>query len=245
MAFQQYKPKAGERARDLILNYIAENKLQNGERLPSERDMCERWGLNRSTLRTTIAKLTAEGVLISRRGSGTMVRPPRFTRDLQDLRSFSETVRIQNRRQSVKLLSFSKAECDKHLAKQFDLMLGDYLYKLVRLRCVDGAPLLIETAYLEEALFPGLLDFDMERNSLFAVLEAGYGVELTNGEEQVSVTYASEEEAELLEVQPGRALFWIVSKTRAADGRLIEYCRTVARADDLRLSSILERRSVN
>lgn len=244
MAFQQYKPKPRDQAREFILDYITENRLQPGDRLPAEREICERWKLNRCTLRTAISKLTAEGVLVSRRGSGTMLSQPRFIRDLQDLRSFSETARRQNRTQSVKVLSFTRMECDKHLAKQFDLMLGARLYKIVRLRCVDGAPVLIETAYLEEAPFPGLLDFDLEKESLFAVLEGSYGVELTNGEEQVSVTYASDEEAEALEIPPGEAVFWIVSKSRLANGRLIEYCRTVTRADKLRLASILERRTV-
>ena len=47
--------------------------LRQGERLPSERDLAERLGVSRPSLREAIADLTARGLLVSRPGSGVYV----------------------------------------------------------------------------------------------------------------------------------------------------------------------------
>ena len=86
---QTYTPRPREYARECIEAYILTHDLRAGDSLPPERDMCAMWGLNRSTLRSAIARLTAAGRLVSVQGSGTRIAP-RFRRTLQDLQSFSD-----------------------------------------------------------------------------------------------------------------------------------------------------------
>lgn len=71
---QIYTPKPRERAQEQIEAYILEQGLKVGDRLPPEREMCRMWGLNRTTLRSAIARLEAEGRLSSTQGSGTVLR---------------------------------------------------------------------------------------------------------------------------------------------------------------------------
>jgi GntR family transcriptional regulator, transcriptional repressor for pyruvate dehydrogenase complex len=53
----------------LILN----GSYQPGEKLPAERPLAERLGVSRPALREAIRRLTSEGILEARRGSGTYV----------------------------------------------------------------------------------------------------------------------------------------------------------------------------
>ena len=89
---QVYTPKPRERAMEQIEAYILQNGLKAGDSLPPEREMCRMWDLNRSTLRSAIARLEASGRLVSVQGSGTRLTP-RFRRTLQDLQSFTEYAR--------------------------------------------------------------------------------------------------------------------------------------------------------
>ena len=235
---QVYTPKPRERALEQIEAYILQNGLKAGDSLPPEREMCRMWDLNRSTLRSAIARLEASGRLVSVQGSGTRLTP-RFRRTLQDLQSFTEYARDGGFRPETRLLSFSKVECDKHLSRRFRRVLGERFYRIARLRMLDGMPVLLETAFIPEDLAPGLEQHDLVSGSLFAVLRQAYGLELDHGEEKASITLATEEEAALLEIAPGAPVFWIVSQTDAPDGTVIEYCRTVGRADRMELASIL------
>ena len=183
-----------------------------------------------------------KGIPVSVQGSGTRIAP-RFRRTLQDLQSFSDYAASSGFTAETRLLSFSTVECDKHLARRFRRVLGEKLYRISRLRMLNDTPVLIETAYIPVELAPHLEEHDLVNGSLFAVLEEVYGLRLDHGEEKASITLANAEEAAHLHIQPGDAVFWIVSRTDAPDGTTVEYCRTVARGDVVEMAGVLRWRS--
>ena len=79
----------------------------------------------------------------------------------------------------------------------------------------------------------------MVNESLFDLLDEVYDIRISHGRERISVTAATLEEAEHLEIEEGDPAFWMVTETFNSEGRLVEYCRTVGRADMMDLSSTL------
>jgi GntR family transcriptional regulator, transcriptional repressor for pyruvate dehydrogenase complex len=66
-----------------ILQQIVAGTLKEGERLPSEQEICRAFGVSRPTVREALTRLHADGLVASRQGSGSFVlrRPPdRLTR---------------------------------------------------------------------------------------------------------------------------------------------------------------------
>ncbi len=58
---------------DWLNKNIDDGVLRPGDKIPSENVLCEQFGLSRQTIRHAIAKLSEDGLLDSRRGSGTYV----------------------------------------------------------------------------------------------------------------------------------------------------------------------------
>ena len=56
-----------------IRELIAFDVLRPGDVLPSERELCSRMGISRTSLRAALQALTTEGLLLSKRGSGLRV----------------------------------------------------------------------------------------------------------------------------------------------------------------------------
>jgi GntR family transcriptional regulator, transcriptional repressor for pyruvate dehydrogenase complex len=56
--------------------HVLDNGLHAGDRLPSERELCELLGVSRTVVREAVRLLVAKGLLDVRRGGGTVVRPP-------------------------------------------------------------------------------------------------------------------------------------------------------------------------
>lgn len=228
-----------EEALEKITNYIAINKLKPNDKLPSERDLCKLWGVNRMTLRSAIQSLIAESILYNKVGSGTYVAPEKLERNLQDLKSFSKTVGEAGLTLTTKVISKRIVECNKQISKKLNKKLGQKVLELIRLRNVDGIPVMIETTYLDLDKFNGIEQYDFEVESLYNILEENYDTSITSGNEKIGITYVSEEEAELLNVDHGIPVFLISGVVYDLQGEPIEYFKTISRSDKMRYSSVL------
>ncbi len=71
---------AGGRVAEYVLKLIEEGRLKPGDRLPPERDLADRVGVSRASLRSGLRSLQAMGVMQARQGSGTYIvaGPPRL-----------------------------------------------------------------------------------------------------------------------------------------------------------------------
>ena len=56
-----------------ILEQIVSGALQEGDKLPSENQICQRWNVSRPTVREALMRLHADGLVIARQGAGTFV----------------------------------------------------------------------------------------------------------------------------------------------------------------------------
>ncbi|MBQ8130702.1 MAG: FadR family transcriptional regulator [Clostridia bacterium] len=72
MGYTEDRPLAGQ-VSERIKQYIIENDLKTGDKLPTEATLIELFGVGRSTIREAIRSLVTQNVLSVRQGSGTYV----------------------------------------------------------------------------------------------------------------------------------------------------------------------------
>lgn len=230
-----------DEAVELIECYLQSHDLAPHGKLPGEREMCEMWGLNRTTLRTAIRRLIEMGRLYSLKGSGTYVAPPKLERNLQDAKSTTESVRGSGHKLRTRVLESQIVEASQYLAEKMEVKPGSKLFLLRRLRIMDGVPYMVETNYLNLDLCPRLVDYDFGDESLYRVL--GYhNVYPSQGTESVGITYATESEAKHLQINEGGHLFFLTGVTQDHNGVPVEYFKAVVRPDQVRFSSVLRKR---
>lgn len=235
----QYKNRSRDEAIEKLEYYIHKNKLKPHDKLPSERNFCEMWGFNRTTLRFAIQRLIIEGKLYQKKGSGTYVAEPKIVRNLQNLRSLSEEVINNDKTLTSKVLDFRIIESNKETTKSLHLPLGSRVYVMSRLRFIDDEPFTIETSFMNYDRFFNLNSHDFSKESLYAVLKESYGVEVVKGEETIGITYATDYEAQLLNIKPGTALFYVTGVVYDGANEPVEYFKSIVRADKMKFSSVL------
>ena len=121
---RRYTPRPRQAAQEAIEAYIIRNQMKGNDKFPPERTMCQMWGLNRSTLRSTLARMVSDGRVHAVQGSGTCFTP-RVDRVLQDLKSFTQYAADLGMKPETRLLGLSMVECDKQLARRFQRVLGE------------------------------------------------------------------------------------------------------------------------
>ena len=183
--------------RAALLKTIEED-LQPGAMIPSERDLTTRYDVSRATVRAAISSLVNEGRLTTVPGRGTVVTRPRVESNLH-LASFTQDMRQRGHRPSTEVLSASVVAAGEATAKALGVNPGEQVWEIERLRLADDEPMAHEVSWYPESVFPALDDEDLS-GSIYAILEATYGVVITDAHQTTWAEQAGPTYAHLLEV---------------------------------------------
>ncbi len=199
--------------------------------LPSERLLCEAYGVSRMTLRQALGILQREGLIECQRGRGTFVSVRHLQKQQQKLRSFTEEMRSRGVVGSTKLISF-RLETPTAPAREF-FVLGEQerVYSIERLRLADGTPIALEAVQVPRTLCPNLDRFDLVQDSLYRILEEEYGLKLADCLEEISAIRPSPSQRKLLEARASAALLSVWRRTRTTHDVPAEFAVTTYRGD--------------
>lgn len=184
---------------------LLEAKIQSGDyppghRLPPERELCGLFGVSRITARQALAELAQRKLVVRNQGQGTFVAKSRIESSLLGFFSISEALKADGRLVSTRVINGEIAVPDTDEATALQSAPGAKVFRIMRLRFVDGEPYALETSALEASRFPGLRDYDFGARSLYDVLAREYGTQLVRARETLAPVMLSAEQAHLLEV---------------------------------------------
>lgn len=238
---EPYEIRPRDRIAEQIECYILEHGLKEGDSLPSERQLCESWNCNRMTFRSAANRLINAGILAKNPLVNYYIPPSKLNRNLQDLTSLTEFVQGLGLELINQLLEQTVIGATPRLAAQFNEEMGNPILQIVRVRVIEGEPVSIDTSHVSCTRFPNIDKKDFEKYSLYAVLEEEYGVVTDHGHEEINLTFADDEEAQLLSVSEGASLFYLKGVTYDIDNNVIEVFKSVARTDKIRFVSELSK----
>ncbi|MDQ7095270.1 GntR family transcriptional regulator [Desulfosporosinus sp. PR] len=198
------------------------------EKIPPERVLMELYSVSRSTVRRAIAALISEGILESRRGSGTYIYNRPLEEWLGNLVTYNKTIDDLGMKPGAKLLSQGVVASTQELK---DITQMDELYLINRLRLADNIPIAIETQYYPVNIGKQLSKFNLDEIVLYEVLESSLGIKLWEADQVISSTMPTKEEAQLLDILECESVLVIERSTCDYDGNLVEYLRGIFRSD--------------
>jgi GntR family transcriptional regulator len=196
------------RIQEMLRAQIAAGRLREGGRLPSESELAERFRTTRGTVRQALAQLTFEGLIIRRMGLGTFVgRASIESRiEAQRPRSFEEQMEETGADVSFRLLSFETEPVTSATAAALNLNASDFVYRLRRLRLVDGAVIGLENRAMLESIGSAVPAAALTTRSAVAITEAALRTPLGGMTVSVGAVEAGTETARLLGLRRGNAV---------------------------------------
>jgi GntR family transcriptional regulator len=225
-------------ARERVLDLI--ERLGVGEAIPSERQLSSELGVSRLTVRAALDDLVREGFLERRHGAGTFVSEPKIAQELT-MTSFTEDMQRRGMAPSSKTLELKTVAAGARLGRLLHVSPSERIVVVTRLRYADRETMAIETLHVAEALVPGLTAKDLEQRSFYELLEERFGIVVVGGSQAIEPTVTNEEESAALGVPLHSPAFLFERTTKAGDGTIVEYVRSIYRGDRYRLVSDLTR----
>ena len=210
------------------------NEWAAGDRMPTERDLAERYGCSLITVRHALGELVREGRIERTRGRGTFVLQPRIERDIAGSMSFAEEMERRGLDPATRLVTGHIEPAGDVVGGLLGLDADAPVVYLERVRLGGGEPLILEQARLPAERFPGLLAFDFEHRSLYDILAERYDTRVVRARESVEPVGLRAREAKLLAVPTRSLALQIDGLAFAADGPPVESARSFVRGDRTR-----------
>jgi GntR family transcriptional regulator len=220
--------------KETLIAAIRGGDLARGDKLPSQRELCERYRMSHMTVRRAISELLNEGVIYAIHGKGLYVAERKQDAE-RGLVGFSEEMARRGMTVASQVLAAEITAASTVLAEALGVAPGTALVHLRRLRLADGQPMAIQTGYLPHALCPGLLAHDLAHQSLYELLRGHYGLRLAESLTVVETALADDEQARLLGLALPAPMLITEQISYLDGGRAVEFVRTAYRGDRYRL----------
>lgn len=194
---------ASNQLAEALKRQIIQQRLPRGGRLPSERELIERSGLSRVTVRAAVGQLERQGWLVRRQGLGTFVADPVKQELTSGVRTITEVLLDSGVAPQVDVLSHSTGPAPQRISDILGVPDVLCIHRLFR----DGnQPLALVTAYLPtglgEAVEP-LLSGEPQTETTYTMWERRLGVHIARATHEIHAAGASPEVAEALALTVG------------------------------------------
>jgi GntR family transcriptional regulator len=169
----EHRPIAMQ-VRDLLYNMLIEKHFLPGDRLPSELELADRFGVSRGALREALKLMEEERVILCQHGVGRFVAPKiegLYSEDITRLKSVSELSISLGTTLTCKVLSVCDYVADETIAGYLELRPDAPLVALERVWHGMDSPIIYSQDYFPRAFVDGPLIPELFQGSLLAMIE--------------------------------------------------------------------------
>lgn len=213
-----------------IMRDIQSGEYPENTMLPSERELCEKYHVSRSTIRSALEVLKKTDTVYSVQGNGTYIKPFVYVQNLTSFYSFTESLKKSNVVIQNTVVNYTSIFADDTLAAETGYPIGTAFHKLLRLRSARHYPLMLETTYLPINRF---LDLDLEaleQGSLYDYLRQKYAFHVDKAVETFRPVMPRPEEKTLLHISSGTPCT-LLERFSYEGNTLTEYTKSIVRGD--------------
>ncbi|CAG0928400.1 Mannosyl-D-glycerate transport/metabolism system repressor MngR [Thermoflexales bacterium] len=221
---------------NILRQSVAAGVLRPGDQLPSESQLCQRYGVSPMTVRRAMNILVDQGVVTAEQGRGTFVKPVAMgaaTFQLTELQNlFSDPAHT-----AVRLLETRIVTADERIARKLAIAIGQRTIYIRRLLCMDGVPAFYHREYLIYDPKRPIVESEMEVTALQHLFSGSGETILKCGDLSIEATILTAEEAGLLQAPQPLAAFCLEHLFYDFDDKPISWGWFIGRSDRLRFTT--------
>ncbi|MCR4440738.1 MAG: GntR family transcriptional regulator [Peptococcaceae bacterium] len=230
--------------KNIISGQIKDGVLKPGEKLPSERELCERYGVSRITVRQALNELSNEGLIDRSHGKGTFVSRTKVEQDLYSITPFQHFILSKGMKPRTMYIEGKVIPNSYHLSKILNVPLSENLVEMALLGLGDDMPMSFYTSFFSYELgikMQELAQRAASENRSFTTFDLYKEIpQITLGvinqtfEASIADAYISN----ILKIKKGNPILIAESIIYSHDDRPLEYKTTIYRGDKYKFSLI-------
>ncbi len=224
------------RIKEHLLAGIVSGRWQEGDKIPSEADLCEMFSASRMTANRAVKELTEQGYLVRAQGAGTFVAKATVSATILEIRSIRHEIEASGGTHRARVLRMERVPVSPGLAAETGLSETMEMVLFEAVHTNDGRPIQFERRFVNPDLAPGFAaqDFTDASASEYLLQTVSY----TEAEHQISAIAADAEIARFLAIREGAPCLRMLRRTRLG-GVLVTQAELVHPGADFTLTGKL------
>lgn len=204
-----------QKIKHFIVEGIHDGTYKLNEKLPSEQDFVEQFGVSRMTVHRALRELTAEGALVRMPGVGTFVCEPKPEAASLELKDIREEIRSRGNRHDCQVIKQEVVRARQEVCHALHLTPGSTVCHALILHRENEAPVQLEERFIIEDFADGFLEENLKAHTLYEFLRARSAP--TEIEHVIAATLPSARTARLLDLQESEPVLVIHRRTWVGD----------------------------
>ncbi|MFS8617131.1 MAG: GntR family transcriptional regulator [Solitalea sp.] len=224
---------------ELIRGLVESGNYDGGKLLPREEELARTFGVSRNTVRQGIYRLVLEGLLVRKKGVGTMVAPRTITTHLEEWHSFTKEMNKRGIRVRNYLIDMRSERPPLEVCDLFQVQRDTKLFKLERVRGDESGPFVYFVSWFHPRVpLAGDEDFTQP---LYKLFEEKFSIFPTSSQEELKAVKANEKVAGYLRIDANAPVLFRKRMVYDTGNRVIEYNLGYYRSDKFTYSIHIQR----
>ena len=208
---------------DKLRENIEQKTYQPGEKLPTEKNLADRFDVNRHTIRNAIAVLKEEGLIRVDRGRGMFVAKTPIKYPIGERVRYNESLEAQGIKASYEKLKAIEIPAEGAIANALKIDIGAPVVLIERIGLANNRPISIGSSYFPSELFPNLIKFWQSYSSISKLLKETYDRDHIRRSTTVCARIVREADARLLQIPANYPILLAQSINCDRDETIVEY----------------------
>ncbi|GER74678.1 GntR family transcriptional regulator [Weizmannia acidilactici] len=218
---------------DILVEQINTGKLKEHDKLPTEKELCERYNVSRTTVRQTLDELEKQNKIYKQRGKGSFVAPVEKEAKKNKINFINvvEAIKRMGKTPHTNVADFEMREIiEESVASALDCRLGEKVYFIKRIRFADSDPVMLEYTYLPAERFPKLENEDLEAENMHHIFKRKYNLSNISFKREFHAVLIDKKQAAVLHADKGDPAMEMIT-LGLASGQPFEFTKAIIKGD--------------
>lgn len=230
-----------EQISEWLRKQVTDGILTVHDKLPSESELGEKFGVSRITVRRALQTLENDGVIYRRQGLGSFIKDGKVQQGLVRLSDFVEDMQAAGIKASSKTSHFAPEKASSVIGDALAVEEDKMVFRLDRLRLGDGKPLAFDRTWMSVFYAQLLENHDLSKRTIYSILENEYEVPVVRGRFRIDAVNAPADVADYLQIPNRRAVLVIERISYTTGDRPVYFQKRFYRSDKVAYELELER----
>lgn len=204
---------------------IANKEWLPGQLIPSEKELCEEYGVSRITVREALRELVQANYLVRKQGKGTFVAAPTVEFTLSSVFSLSKELEARGLESKFTIINFVKDSPSNFLQRAFKIPADEMVVCITRIRTINGEAYAYEESIVPERYLMGATWEDVDKFGLYPTIRKCNGFFPEYADEGVESVICPDAVAIAMGIKSKSAVFRVKRYTFAKE-KCVEYCNS-------------------